>query len=917
MPSSLVGRTAEIAVLAEAIARADAGHGGGLLLTGDPGVGKSALLDAAAEQARQRGARVLRCVGTPSESDRPYAGLRRLLTPVLGTIEAPLPATRQALRAALGDSDEPVTAHRVGLAALQLLTDAAQRAPLTVIADDVQWLDAASCHVLAFVVRRLADDPVLMVAAARAGDLGGNPLAESQLRVVPVNPLDEHAAAVLLDARAPGLPPLVREHLLNAAEGNPLALTELPLAIREERDILATPALPLTERLARSFGDRAAGLPVATRTLLLVMAVNDGDTVAEMLAAASRVTGTPTTLDELAPAERAGLIRTVSGRLVFRHPLVRAAVDRSAAPDLRRAVHAALADLAGDEERRVRHRAAATVGTDEEVAASLERLAVRAVRRGAGFTAEALLERSVTLSPDPHDAIRRALAAVSGHGYGRPATPLLRLAIERADPAAVDPMTRCVLEMLTRAETPDRFTGAPAALTHVARVVSRHGATDPAKALRLLESVGNLAFLADLDEPTRTALLAALDTLPLEPGDPRRTTLMAQISPWERGPAVLASLAGRRPGDATTEADLALGLAALFVGALPTATGFLRSGIDGLRSLGNFANLSWALAYQAWACALLARHPATIAAAGECTRLTGEGGTPRWAMGAALAEAAVSARRGQVAPAHALADRTEATLTDERATPLVALVQLVRGTAGLAAGDPQAALDALLRMFDPHGGAYNRNLRGWGFTDLMDAAALTGRLDAVRDLHAEMTELAARTGSPQLTAATAASAPLLAAAGTAEAAFDRALASGLHDWPWQRGSLLLHYGSWLRRQRRRTEARGPLRAAYEAYESIGAQAWAERAAEELRSAGENVSGLARPAMDTLTSQELQIAQLAAEGLTNREIGDRLYVSPRTVRNHLYNIFPKLGVSSRAELAEVVQATDGGNGIWVT
>ncbi|MDP9793208.1 DNA-binding CsgD family transcriptional regulator [Catenuloplanes nepalensis] len=909
MPPSLVGRATEIAVLTEALARARAGQGGGLLLLGDPGVGKSALLAAAAERAGRTGARVLSCTGTPSERDRPFAALRRLLAPLHDEIGEMPPRARQALLTALGDGEDTgpgVIPQHVGLATLQLLTDAAQWAPLVVTVDDAHWLDLATCRVLAFVARRLADDPVLLIAAARDDDLAGNPLTESQTRVVPVNPLNDRDAAALIDAQAPHLPPLVREHLRGLAEGNPLALIELPLVVRDERDVTATPTLPLTDRLARSFGDRVAGLPPATRVLLLVIAVDDESTAAEALAAAGVLAGGPVTLDDLAPAESAGLIRDTDGRLGFRHPLMRAAVERSADPELRRAAHAALAGTVRDDVRGLWHRAAALPGPDESVAASLERLAERSVRRGTGFAVATALERAAQLSPDPADAVRREVAAIRVAGLGGTRS-LTRFITEYADSPLIDPITRCLLRHLHDAMSGERWSGR-AGLIEMAEVVLAHGAGHPAEAVHLMESRCTLAWWSDLDTADRALLVRAAESLPLHRDDILRAIILARVAPWERGREALARLERLEPGGGPVELDVVLAETALSLGAAPVAAKILRSAIARLRAVGDVSELPAALVHDAWTCVLLARHPAAIVAAGEAVRLAEESKYPRWVLTALLADAVATARRGGVGAARAAADRAEAALNRAGATSLISMVQVVRGAAGLAAGEPAVAFEALMRMFDPHGGAHNRNSRDWGLTDLMDAAALSGRLDEVRGLHAEMTELAARTGSPLLLASTAASAPLLAPDGEAEAAFEAALAKGLHDWPWQRASLLLHHGRRLRRQRRRADAHGPLREAYDLYESAGAGPWARQAAGELRSSGANVSGLARTMSHTLTSQELQIANLAADGLTNRDIGDRLFLSPRTVRNHLYRIFPKLGISSRSELAGAMHVT---------
>ncbi|MBB2940564.1 DNA-binding CsgD family transcriptional regulator [Actinoplanes lutulentus] len=896
----LIGRESEIAVLSEALGRAKAGAGGGLLLVGDAGVGKSALLDVVVARARAAGVRVLSCAGSPATADWAFSGLRQLLTPVLDGAGALLPTTRTILMAALDDGDaDGVSVQRVALGVLQLLSDAGQQTSILMTVDDVQWLDRDTSRVLAFVARRLADDAVLLVGAARADEMADSPLAAAHLSQLAVLPLARRAAEALLDSRAPGMPALVRERLLAAAIGNPLALTELA----GETD-LSGPALPLTDRLEATFGAKARSLPEPAGMVAVVAAVNDSDEVAEALAAAGELLVRSVTLADLAPAEQAGLMWVFAGRLRFRHPLMRAAVERAVSPDLRQAVHAGLArSISGDADRRLWHAALATATPDESIAVELEGMARRRANRGGLSTAAVVLERAARLSPDPRAAARRRIAAIFAYNDSGPLQAIRRLAGE-VDLELLDPMQAAIVTITLDGMAADRWAG-PAGRIRQAELVLRHGADDPAQAVELLLISFLLGWWANFGDAERDLLGRAVDSLTLPEDEPRRLVLEAFSQPDERGAGIRHRLSSW-PAEDVSGADRGnLGQAAIAVGAIPQAVAYLTAASADLRATSDFADLVSILTSQAWGCVLLAQHEAASDAVEEAMRVAGEFVFPRMVVTAVLAGAMVTARQGETQVATGIAAHADAALAGAGAYSLLSMVQLVRGTAALADGDPAAAFDALIDVCRPDGRAYQQNARAWALTDLMDAAAMSGRLDEVRPVHAELTELAHRTGSPQLLVAVAASAPLLADGDHAGAAFAAAFNAGIEAWPWQRGSLLMAYGRWLRRQRRRAESREPLRSAYEFYQAAGAPAWAERAAVELRASGESLVSRPRPATSELSSQELRIATLAAQGLTNREIGERLFMSHRTVRNTLYRIFPKLGVSARDELAQAL------------
>ncbi|MGW4771532.1 AAA family ATPase, partial [Nocardia sp. NPDC004278] len=370
------------------------GDRSGILIEGEPGIGKSSLVEETVAAATVAGLRVLRTAGVEAEHGLVYAGLHRLAYPLRRAFDA-LPARQfDPLATALGMSDvigEP-SPHLVGLAVLTLLADVAAERPLLVVAEDVHWLDPASAEVLAFVARRIDSEPVAMVATVRDGT--HSPLHEAELTTMRLGPLSDDDAIALLDSTAPGLPAQARIRVLADSHGNPLALTELPTAVVDLAE--SVPTLPLTERLERAFSARSAALPERTRSALLVAALDDGDSVTETLAAAGILLGSPVGTEILAPAMAARLIDIGSGTVTFRHPLVRSALAAAATAEERRRAHLALADLLTESpDRQVWHRAAGVTGADEEVAVALEDAAERSRHRGGAIAA---LERAAALS---------------------------------------------------------------------------------------------------------------------------------------------------------------------------------------------------------------------------------------------------------------------------------------------------------------------------------------------------------------------------------------------------------------------------------------------------------------------------------------------------------------------------------------
>ncbi|WP_027940564.1 ATP-binding protein [Amycolatopsis taiwanensis] len=898
----LFGRETELKRLAELVD--GPGECTGFLLTGEAGIGKSALVAEAVAAAGVAGVRVLTTTGVQAEQNLAYAGLHQLLHPVRAGIDALPSPQRAALRTALGlaDGDEPST-YLVGLAALTLLAEEAADRPLLLVAEDVHWLDRASVDALAFVARRIDSEPIALIATLRDGER--SPLQDAGLSAMPVARLSDEDAADLLDSLAPGLSASAREQVLAEAAGNPLALAELPSVVAEAG--VLDPVLPLSDRLERAFTARVAGLPAPTRTALLVAALAQSDSVAETLAATGLVGQDTVEVDVLTPAVAAGLVDVTAGTVTFRHPLMRSAIPAAATLAERRQAHLALAaTLVAHPDRRAWHQAAATTSPDEAVAEELDQVAERARRRGAATAAIAAVEQAARLSERP-----------DGRGVR-----LLRAAELAADCGRRDAVERLVREAQGLDLTPRQQAAAAwllsafedgvreditrvAELGELAAWVAGDGHTEVAA--RILWSTAMRCFWSEPGPQTRRALLAVSDRLPLPGDDPRQVAIAAYVAPFDRGETVLAglrTLAGA--AGANSAIDRVLGSAALQVGAFDLAARFAAAAAPGLRAQGLLGLLPRALAVQAWSRARLGDLATAVPVAAEAAKLAQETHQPFMFGLAKAVQAEIAALRGDHAQATALADEAERAGLAAGARPVLATVQLARGLAALSEGRYDDAFADLRRVLDPADPAYQLALRAYFLAELTEAAVRSGQSDTMRDILAEMEPLGRTTSSPALHIGLRYARAVLASTEDAEELFLEALRADLTGWPAERGRVHLAFGEWLRRQRRVVKSRTHLRTARETFDALGMTAWGERARRELRSAGESSPNRGTDAREKLTPHELSIAELAAQGLTNREIGQRLYLSHRTVGTHLHRIFPKLGVSSRADLAEMLE-----------
>ncbi|MFJ6674716.1 ATP-binding protein [Actinosynnema sp. NPDC091369] len=904
---ALLGREEERRALAALVEQAASGSGGAMVVVGAPGIGKSTLVAEAAQRAASRGTRVITAVGVESEEDLPCAGLHQLVHQLRDGIDDLPGPQRAALRAAVGLADETVPdLYLVGLAALTLLSDAAVKAPLLVVVEDAHWMDRASLDVLGFVARRIESDPLALVAVTRGLDdrLGG-----AGLPLLHLHPLTDEVSGELLDAVAPGLGQQVRRRLLEEAAGNPLALTELPVALRSVGGAYAlTPGpLPLTERLERTFTARVSRLPADTRAVLLLAALNGDGTVDECLAAASRMLGTAVDVAALGPAVDAGLVEAWG--MVFRHPLVRSALHHAATAAERQAAHAALAsELQGQPDRQAWHRAAATAGPDEHAARDLDSTADRALRRGGVAAALAALRRAAELTADPTARADRLLrAAELALESGRSDVAAHLLARARSLDLSVRDQGRAAWVGIALVEGAAQGEGAATAeLAELAVGIAAGG--EPVLGLRMLWGAVLHCFWGEPGPAARRRVAAAVDRMPVDADNADVVALRAYCAPVEHGRAVIEALAGQlERASEDAEGDQLLGGAAVTVGAPALAGRLTTRSLNALRAQGRLSMLARALCVQAGSAARLGDVRAGHLAAEEAAELARETGQP-------LVHAMVNAIRAQLAAvcgdprAEAWAAEAERVALPCGARPALAIVQMARGQAALCQGRYGDAFGHLHRVFDPADPAFHPWLRFYGVAELVEAAVRSESAEAARDVLAELGPLEEPTPSPALLCGLRLGRALLSPPHAAEPLYRAALDAVPVDWPFERARVHLALGEWLRRHRRPAESRVALQAAREVFDALGASAWAERARQELRAAGASSPRRDPAAVDRLTSTELHVAQLAAQGLTNREIGERLYVSPRTVSTHLQRMFPKLGVTSRGELAAVLRST---------
>ena len=694
--SPLFGREAEVAMLDQLVTRIPE-QGGALVVRGDPGIGKTALLAVASAAASSNGVLVLRTAGAQSETGLAFAGLHQLLGPVLTCLDRLPGPQRDALSAAFGAIDAPAPdSFLIALAALNLLACAAERAPLLVVADDAQWLDPPTASALAFIARRVDAEPIVVLFALRDGVV--STLDGAGLPGLRLGGLDEEAASKLVDASTEDLTPGLRRRVLEIAAGNPLALLELPEALRlydARIDGISPGMVSLTSRLERAFAQQVSGLPAQTRDLLLLAAADERASAAELLAAASSLRGAGVPVDAWAPAEGAGLVSIAEGSIIFRHPLLRSAVYQSAGAGRRRQAHAALAAVPTSEpDRRLWHVAASTVGPEESVAREVELLSVRLARRGAIGVAVAAARRAAVLSPDPSRRCSRLLRAGELAFESGDSNLLQRLVCE-AEQLNPDGEQRARLMWLRSifADYAPGDQGQTQSLAGAAEVAADAG--NSGLALHLLFGAAVRCWRSGLGEQVQDRVATAVERLPVPDTHPRRVAILAMTGPVRWGSVVSERLAAIEASADELSADEAYlaGMAARAIGDHDAATRFLGSATTQLRARGRLGLLVQVLVMRGWVAIAQGSWASAEMLVDESGRLAEEVGQSWWRTGSLIARATLRGLRGEAQTAERLLAEAEKTAISQGLNDLICMIAFARGVTWLGAGRPVGALE--------------------------------------------------------------------------------------------------------------------------------------------------------------------------------------------------------------------------------
>ncbi|MDT7537883.1 MAG: hypothetical protein QOI82_1468 [Actinomycetota bacterium] len=906
----LVGRDEETSRLRSFVDRT-ATRGEAMLVTGDAGVGKTVLLEGTAAYAEQGGRLVLRAFGSQFESDFSFGGLHQLLLPIIDMAQELKTEHQQALGVALGlhaasTQEQAVVCSAAG----ELLRVAVGTTPVLIVVDDLQWLDRPSALALGFLSRRITAPGLGLLAAARSGHYGY--FDDGGLARFELQPLEADVADVLLRRRFPALASRVRLRLIDEAQGNPLALLELPaaLTVPQRNAEAGLPAvLPLTGRLQFLFVERVQQLPRATRDLLLLAAL-EGNMELSVL----QLVSDDPDLQGMVAAERAQLVSLDGRRLRFRHPLIRSAVVDAATNGERRRAHQLLAEALTDQpERRAWHLAEAALEPDEQVAALLESAARRTRARGDVVGAVAALLRAADLSPDgvmrgrrlaeaaylgasatgDLNAVPRLLqAARDAHpepSFGLAETVaaamhllnldadldtahrLLAAAIEM-QPAPLESTDDTLVEALHtlllicfwggRAElwvafdaAFDRLRPTPPELLSLLRATFRDPVRTAEPALgRLDDVIDHLASATDPLQITRVGICAAyLDRL-----GGCRDALLRVVSDGRRGGAVASAI----------DALFLLANHAWFTGAWNEQRSFIEEGLDLCESNG-YQLLAWP---------------------------------------GLFLDALRAAARGDDETVRDRTDRMIRWAVPRQVGAVELYVEHVLALASLGRGDYDDAYAHAAAISPPGVLAPHRPHALWTVFELTEAAVHTGRRSEAAAHVAAVQDARVPLLSPRLALVTAGAAAVAADYVDYRELFAAALAvPGGARWPFDYARIQLAYGEQLRRDRETNAARVQLAGALEMFRRLDAKPWTARASQELRATGVSVGALSGKGPALLTPQQHEIATLAARGMTNREIGERLFLSPRTVGTHLYQLFPKLGITSRAALGDALRA----------
>jgi DNA-binding CsgD family transcriptional regulator len=905
----LRGRDRECRLLDELISALHRGESQSLVLRGEPGIGKTALLEYLLDSAAD--ITVVRAAGVESEMELAFATLHQLCASLLDRRQGLPEPQRRALEVAFGErTGAPPDRFLVGLAVLSLFSEVAEERPLLCAVDDAQWVDQESALTLAFVSRRLRAEPVGIVFAAREPGEELRHLSELE-----VQGLRNGDARALLDSEVRSiLDGQVRDRIIAEMRGNPLALLELPrgLAATQAAGALGMPeAGALSGRIEESYIRRLEALPEDARLLLLLAAAEPVGDPLLVLRASERLGIAISGVDSTD-----GLL-DVGERVTFRHPLVRSAVYRSAGASQRRAAHLALAeetDREEDPDRRAWHLAAAAAGPDEEVALELEHSAGRAQARGGLAAAAAFLQRAVALTADPARRADRALAAAEA-SLGAGAFDGAHGLLSAAESGPLDELQRARLDLLRAeagysesrgSEAPELLLRAAKALEPLDLKLARETYLDAWSSALF---AGQLASTTSLQDVSREARAA-----PRTATDPRPSDLLldgfalAFTDGRSAAAPVLERAATGFAGDeVSTEEVLRWGwlatAAAVMVWDYETCRGVAERGVQLARDAGALTVLAVSVNVLGQAVALGGEFATVATLATEADAVTEATGTRVAPYGALV----LAGLRGREAEASKLID---ATITEATAGGQGTAVQYAHwanslllnglGRYGQALTAARAASDDTPELF----------VSAWATAELIEAATRSGELELAGGALERIVAATAVAENDWALGVRARSEALLSDGEDAERLYREAIErlSRTRLRP-ERARAHLLYGEWLRRENRRVDAREQLRAAHDLLTAIGMDAFAERARGELQATGEKVRRRTVETRDDLTPQERQIAELARDGLSNPEIGARLFLSPRTVEWHLRKVFAKLEIRSRRELAQALPSSE--------
>jgi DNA-binding CsgD family transcriptional regulator/tetratricopeptide (TPR) repeat protein len=904
----LVGRDAELAALRDLVAQAT-DRGGAVLIVGDAGTGKTAILRRIVTDAKADGFAAV-VTGAAARRTAPFSVLDPLVPALRNHVDNLPSAERLAIERAFdpGADADPVA---VGRGVLRALRAAASGAPLVVAVDDLHLLDPRSAAAIAEIGRLAARGPVVVVGTTRPGS--SHQSFGARQSIIELRALDDADARLVME-RHSHVDDVQGEQVLRNAAGNPLALIELPKAIASITGVVSSslsPRMPLTPMLRRSFAQGLHELSPAARDAALIAAIEDETAVHELVAATSALVGHEVGIEGFDEVVGVGMLRGDDMRLHFRHELMRSVVLDEETLARRQRAHKAIAEVLGDGPRRVWHEAQSVPIANEHLSDELEQVYPLTLARGT-TAAIAVLERAAQLTTDPDKRARRLLRAADlASTLGR-ADAVDRF-LTAASQHPISATRQGHADVLRARFAEGRAHIEPRALCDLADQAVDEG--DHQLALDLLLAAAERSWWVDADRDTRAAIDERVSAIPGEVDEGQRAAIRALTAPIANGGAVFAGLASIDTALVRDTGALRnFGMAAHAIGDVRRAAELFAEAEARCRADGLLGVLPQVLCLQADARLELGDWQRATALAGEAVAVAESTEQWNWVAAAKLVLARAYAWQGEGERALVLAGESEHLAETRGLHGVRAQARVARGSAWLGAGRYVEAYDELVALFEDRATRDNDRERMSAIMLLVEAAVHTEHDDDVRSIMAGVEATGFVSPSPLLRVQLHYARSVLATEADAEDRYREAFADDLVGWPWVRARLELAYGSWLRRQRRVVESRSRLRAACDTLEVIGANTWAEQARTELRAAGERMDGR-RDAdggalEDVLSPQELEIARLAAEGLSNREIGQRLFLSHRTVGSHLYRIFPKLGITSRRYLFTSLNPASG-------